>query len=147
MPLPVLRPSLVSYRCYDDNQARGDYYGFDAGLERRVDDQGKVWRVVGRDVLGDPSGLLGLAVGVRVDAADVPEYRRRIPLGSEGAEVFADGERLGELLDAVVAEVGHEGFGDPSGGVGIVDGKRIAAYAGDLRGRRSPRYRPGGIPR
>jgi hypothetical protein len=69
------RPESIprSYTGYDDNHARGDDHGFYAGLERRVDDLSKVRRVVGRDILCDPSGLLGLVVGLRVAAADVPE--------------------------------------------------------------------------
>jgi hypothetical protein len=90
-------------------------------------------RVVGRDVLGDPAVPLGLVVSIRVRAADVPEHRGGVPFGAEGAEVLAGGDRRGELLDAVVAEVVREGPADPPGGVGVVDGERVAVYGGDLR--------------
>jgi hypothetical protein len=62
-----------------------------------------------------------------------------VPLGAEGAEVLAGGDRRGELLDAVVAEVVREGPADPPGGVGVVDGERVAVYVGDLRGLRGAR--------
>jgi hypothetical protein len=48
-------------------------------------------------ILGDPSGLLGLVVGVWVRAADVPEHRGSVPLASEEAEVLAGGDRRGTL--------------------------------------------------
>jgi hypothetical protein len=57
--------------------------GFDAGLERRVYAWSNVRGAVRRDVLGDPSGLFGLFVGVRVQAADVPVHRWRVPFGAE----------------------------------------------------------------
>ena len=62
-----------------------------------MDDRDEVRGVVGRDILCDPSGLLGLVVGVWVRAADVPEHRGSVPLGAEGAEVLAGGERRGTL--------------------------------------------------
>ena len=46
-----------------------------AGLKRGVDDWSELGVVVRGDVIGDPAGLLGLAVGGRVSAADVPEDR------------------------------------------------------------------------
>jgi predicted PurR-regulated permease PerM len=97
-------------------RAGGDYYGFDAGLERRVDNRSEVRGMVCRDVLGDPSGSPSLVVGVRVRAADVPEHRGDVSLGPERAEVLAGGDRRGELLDAIVVEVVPEGSGDPPGG-------------------------------
>jgi hypothetical protein len=51
-----------------------------------VDDGGEVRRVVGRDVLGDPAGPLGLVVSIRVRAADVPEHRGGVPFDAEGAK-------------------------------------------------------------
>ena len=42
-----------------------------SGLESRPDHRGELGAVVCRDVIGDSAGLFGLAVGVRVGAADV----------------------------------------------------------------------------
>lgn len=57
-----------------------------------------------------------------------------MPPGSEGAEVLARGDRLGKLLGAVAAEVVPEGFGDPTGGIRVVEvsGKR---FMGVISGR------------
>src|SRR3712207_5947645 len=98
-----------------------------------MDDRREVRGVVCRDILRDPSGLLGLVVSVGGGPADVPEHRGSVPLRPEGAEVLAGGDRRGELLDAVVIEIRTEGSGDSPGGVGVVDGERVAVYGGDLR--------------
>src|SRR5579871_5869964 len=72
---------------------RGCGDGLHAGLERWMDGGREPWVVVGRDVVGDAAGLLGLAVGVRIGAADVPEDRRDVPFAAEGSEVLAGGYR------------------------------------------------------
>src|SRR4051812_14059002 len=85
-------------------ERRGDHRA-DADLERGLDDRREARIVVGRDVVGDPAGLLGPAVGAGVGAADVPEDRGHAPLGPERAEVLARRHGRRELADGLVAEL------------------------------------------
>lgn len=106
-----------------------------------MDDRGEVRGVVGRDILRDPSGLLGLVVSVGVGPTDVPEYRGSVPLGSEGAEVLAGRERRGKLLDVVVIEIRTEGFGDPASRSIIIVRRSAGQGTTEIRafGVRAPR--------
>src|SRR5205814_7509829 len=82
--------------------------------------------------------------GLRVGAADEPEYRGDVPLSTERAEIFARWRRAG-FPDPVGGEVVAERRHDTLGGLGVVDDERVAIDRRDLGWPRRARGRCLGV--
>src|SRR5690606_5119793 len=109
------------------------------GFKGGVDDRGELRIVIGGYVIGDPAGLFGCAVGVRVGATDVPEHRWNAPLRAERSEVLTRRDRRVEFGDPIGAEIAAQRDGNVAGLFGVVDGQRVVLGVGDLRWLRSAR--------
>src|SRR5262249_40123027 len=90
--------------------------------------------------LVDTARFLGLRVGVGVSAADKPENRRGVPLGTERPEVLARGCRSG-LPNPVGGEVTAKRIDDTRARLFVIHIQRIAVQWSYLRWPRGTRCR------